>query len=128
MILSNSGGALAKMLTPFRLRLGGRIGNGNQYMSWVAIDDATGAIYHALVNESLKGPTNVTSPCPVTNNEFTKILGRVLKRPTIMPMPAFAAKLAFGQMADELLLSSTRAEPKKLKGQRCLPLLEAVSY
>ncbi len=113
-VLSQSGGALAKMLTPFRLGMGGRVGSGKQYMSWVAIDDVAGAIYHSLVNDSLIGPVNVTAPNPVTNREFTNILGRLLKRPTVMPMPAFAAKLAFGEMADELLLSSARVEPKKL--------------
>ena len=114
MVLSNAGGALAKMLTPFKMGMGGKIGSGKQYMSWVAIDDVTGAIYHALITDSLKGPVNVTSPNPVTNREFTKTLGRVLKRPTIMPMPAFAAGLAFGEMANELLLASTRAVPEKL--------------
>ena len=114
MVLSNAGGALAKMLTPFKMGMGGKIGSGKQYMSWVAIDDVTGAIYHALITDSLKGPVNVTSPNPVTNKEFTKTLGRVLKRPTIMPMPAFGARLAFGEMANDLLLASTRVEPKKL--------------
>jgi uncharacterized protein (TIGR01777 family) len=94
--------------------VGGKIGSGKQYMSWVAIDDVTGAICHALFTESLKGPVNVASPNPVTNREFTKTLGRVLNRPTVMPMPAFAARLAFGEMANELLLASTRVEPKKL--------------
>ncbi|MFQ5962916.1 MAG: TIGR01777 family oxidoreductase [Candidatus Scalinduaceae bacterium] len=114
MVLSNAGGALAKMLTPFKMGMGGKIGSGKQYMSWVAIDDVTGAIYHALTTDSLNGPVNVTSPNPVTNKEFTKTLGRVLNRPTVMPMPAFAARLAFGEMANELLLASTRVEPKKL--------------
>ncbi|ODS30722.1 MAG: Epimerase family protein [Candidatus Scalindua rubra] len=114
MVLSNAGGALAKMLTPFKMGMGGKIGSGKQYMSWVAIDDVTRAIYHALITDSLKGPVNVTSPNPVTNKEFTKTLGRVLKRPTIMPMPAIGARLAFGEMANELLLASTRVEPKKL--------------
>ncbi len=114
MVLSNAGGALAKMLTPFKMGMGGKISSGKQYMSWVAIDDVTGAIYHALITDSLKGPVNVTSPNPITNREFTKTLGRVLKRPTIMPMPAIGARLAFGEMANELLLASTRVEPKKL--------------
>lgn len=114
MVLSNAGGTLAKMLTPFKMGIGGKIGSGKQYMSWVAIDDVTGAIYHALITDSLHGPVNVTSPNPVTNKEFTKTLGRVLKRPTIMPMPAFGARLAFGEMANDLLLASTRVEPKKL--------------
>ncbi len=114
MVLSNAGGALAKMLTPFKLGMGGKISSGKQYMSWVAIDDVTGAIHHALITDSLRGPVNVTSPNPVTNREFTKTLGRVLKRPTIMPMPAFGARFAFGEMANDLLLASTRVEPKKL--------------
>ncbi len=113
-VLSKRGGALAKMLTPFKMGMGGKIGSGKQYMSWVAIDDVTGAIYHALTMDSLKGPVNVTAPNPATNKEFTKTLGRVLKRPTVMPMPAFAARLAFGEMANDLLLASTRVAPKKL--------------
>jgi hypothetical protein len=113
-VLSKEGGALAKMLTPFKMGMGGKIGSGKQYMSWVAIDDVTGAIYHALTTDSLKGPVNVTAPNPVTNKEFTKTLGRVLKRPTVMPMPAFGARLAFGEMANDLLLASTRVAPKKL--------------
>jgi uncharacterized protein len=113
-VLSKEGGALAKMLTPFKMGMGGKIGNGKQYMSWVAMDDVTGAIYHALTTGSLKGPVNVTAPNPVTNKEFTKTLGRMLRRPTVLPMPAFAAKLAFGEMANDLLLASTRVAPKKL--------------
>jgi hypothetical protein len=102
------------MLLPFKVGVGGVIGSGSQYMSWIAIDDLVGAIHHALVTESLNGPVNVVAPNPATNREFTKTLGRVLKRPTIFPMPAFAARLAFGEMADELLLASTRVEPTKL--------------
>jgi len=113
-VLSAAGGALAKMLLPFKMGVGGVVGSGSQYMSWIAIDDLVGAIHHALVTESLNGPVNVVAPNPATNREFTKTLGRVLKRPTIFPMPAFAARLAFGEMADELLLASTRVEPAKL--------------
>ncbi len=113
-IFSAQGGALAKMLTPFRLGVGGRIGDGRQFMSWVALDDAVGAIHHALTTEALQGPVNVVAPHPVTNAEFTKTLGRVLGRPTLFPMPAFAARLAFGEMADELLLVSQRAKPARL--------------
>jgi uncharacterized protein (TIGR01777 family) len=113
-ILSANGGALAKMLLPFRLGLGGKIGNGRQWMSWVALDDAVGAIANALANSNLSGPLNVVAPQPVTNAEFTKTLGRVLSRPTIFPMPAFAARAALGQMADALLLASQRVEPAKL--------------
>lgn len=113
-VLSKNGGALAKMLTPFKMGMGGKVGSGTQYMSWVAIDDVTGAIYHTLITDSLKGPVNVTTPNPVTNKEFTNILGKVLNRPTIMPMPAFAARLAFGEMANDLLLASTKVAPKRL--------------
>ena len=113
-ILSASGGALAKMLLPFKMGVGGVVGSGSQYMSWIAIDDAVGAIQHALLTESLHGAVNVVAPTPVTNREFTKTLGRVLKRPTLFTMPAFAARLAFGEMADELLLASTRVESAKL--------------
>jgi len=113
-ILSASGGALAKMLLPFKMGVGGVVGSGSQYMSWITIDDAVGAIQHALLTESLHGAVNVVAPTPVTNREFTKTLGRVLKRPTLFPMPAFAARLAFGEMADELLLASARVEPAKL--------------
>jgi uncharacterized protein (TIGR01777 family) len=116
MILSREGGALAKMLPPFRCGLGGVLGNGRQYYSWIAIDDAVGVIQHTLVNERLSGALNVVSPLPVTNREFTKTLGQVLSRPTILSVPAFAVRIAFGEMADETLLASTRAEPVKLLG------------
>ncbi len=114
-ILSAQGGALAKMLFPFRMGLGGVIGSGKQYMSWISIDDAVGAITHVMNTESVRGPVNVTAPAPVTNLEFTKTLGKVLRRPTIFPMPAFAARLAFGEMADELLLAGAKVESAKLK-------------
>ncbi len=113
-VLSKDGGALAKMLTPFKIGMGGKIGSGTQHMSWVAMDDVTGAIHHALVTDSLSGAINVTAPNPVTNREFTNTLGRVLNRPTLMPMPAFAARLAFGEMANDLLLASTKVAPKRL--------------
>jgi hypothetical protein len=113
-ILSTGGGALAKMLTPFKMGVGGIIGSGRQYMSCISIDDCVGAIVHALNTNSLSGPVNVVGPAPVTNRVFTKTLGKILERPTIFPMPAFAARLAFGEMADELLLGSQRVEPKKL--------------
>ena len=113
-ILSPAGGALAKMLMPFRLGLGGRLGSGRQYMSWVAIDDAVESIYHALTKHDLAGAVNVVAPEAVTNAEFTKTLGRVLRRPTIFPVPAIAARAAFGQMADEALLASTRVKPARL--------------
>ena len=113
-VLSKDGGALAKMMTPFKIGMGGKIGSGTQYMSWVAMDDVTGAIYHTLTTDSLKGPVNVTAPNPVTNKEFTNTLGEVLKRPAVVPIPAFAAKLAFGEMANDLLLASTKVAPKRL--------------
>ena len=114
-VLSPKGGALRKMLLPFRLGAGGVVGPGTQQMSWVSIDDAIGAIHHALAQPSLAGAVNVTAPNPVSNREFTKTLGRVLGRPTILPMPAFAARLAFGEMADELLLTGQRVLPAKLR-------------
>ncbi|MCB9920615.1 MAG: TIGR01777 family protein [Planctomycetaceae bacterium] len=113
-ILSPKDGALAKMLLPFSLGGGGRVGSGKQYWSWISIDDAAGAIHHALMTDSLSGPVNAVSPNPVTNAEFTKSLGRVLRRPTVVPMPAFAARLALGEMADALLLASTRVLPTEL--------------
>ena len=113
-VISPQGGALRKMLTPFKLGLGGPVGNGRQYMSWISIDDAIGSIHHALMTDSLEGPVNAVAPGAVTNREFTKTLGRVLRRPTIFPMPAFAAKIAFGEMANDLLLSSTRVVPTRL--------------
>ena len=113
-VLSDKGGALAQTLTPFKLGIGGRIGSGQQYMSWLTLDDATGAIEHALTDESLTGPVNVVAPQPVTNEEFTKTIGRVLGRPTLLPVPAFALRFALGEMADALLLSSARVEPARL--------------
>jgi uncharacterized protein (TIGR01777 family) len=114
MVLSPAGGALAKMLLPFKMGVGGIIGSGQQYMSWIALDDVVGAIQHAIVTEALHGPVNVVAPNPVTNATFTKTLGRVLGRPTVLPLPAFAARVAFGEMADALLLASTRVEPARL--------------
>jgi uncharacterized protein (TIGR01777 family) len=114
MILSPVGGALAKMLTPFRLGIGGVVGTGQQYMSWIALDDVLGVIQHALSTETLHGPVNVVAPQAVTNQEFTTALGTVLRRPTRLPLPAFAARLVFGEMADALLLASTRVAPVRL--------------
>lgn len=113
-VLSPREGALKKMLLPFKLGLGGKIASGQQYWSWVSIDDAAGAIYHALMTPGLSGPVNGVAPNTVTNLDFTKTLGRVLGRPTIFPMPAFAARLALGEMADDLLIGSTRVTPKRL--------------
>jgi uncharacterized protein (TIGR01777 family) len=114
-VLSAEGGALEKMLKPFKLGLGGRVGSGQQYMSWITLDDLVGVIKRALTDESMRGPINAVAPKPVTNEEFTKALGRVLGRPTFLPIPAFAARLAFGEMADALLLSGARVEPARLK-------------
>lgn len=114
-VLSAEGGALARMLLPFKLGGGGILGNGKQWVSWIALDDVVGALRHCLTTDGISGPVNGVTPHAVTNYEFTKTLGKVLRRPTIMPMPAFAARLAFGQMADELLLSSARIEPKVLQ-------------
>ena len=102
------------MLLPFKLGLGGVVGSGQQYMSWIALDDLIGVIVHALTMESLRGPVNCAAPNPVTNHEFTKTLGRVLNRPTFLSVPAFALRLILGEMADDLLLSGARLEPKRL--------------
>lgn len=114
-VLTPAGGALAQMLLPFKMCVGGVIGPGRQYMSWIALDDVLAAIRHALQTETLDGPVNAVAPQPVTNAEFTSTLGRVLRRPTVMPLPAFFARLAFGEMADALLLSSTRVQPARLE-------------
>ncbi|MGB0715896.1 MAG: TIGR01777 family oxidoreductase [Phycisphaerae bacterium] len=113
MVVARDGGALAKMLTPFKMGAGGILGSGKQYMSWIEVDDLVRLIEYTITEESLDGPVNAVAPKPITNFEFTKALGRVLGRPTIFPMPAFAARLAFGEMADELLLSSARVFPKR---------------
>ncbi len=114
-VLSADGGALAKMLFPFKMGAGGVIGSGDQYMSWITLSDLVRIVNHALNAESLQGPVNAVSPAPVTNREFTRTLGSALSRPTLFPMPAFAARLAFGEMADALLLSSTRVLPARLQ-------------
>ncbi|GAA4442576.1 TIGR01777 family oxidoreductase [Bremerella cremea] len=114
-VLSPKGGALKQMLTPFKLGVGGKIGNGKQWWSWISLDDVIGALHHIMMNETIHGPVNLTAPKAMTNLEFTKVLGSVLSRPTFLPVPAFAAKLALGEMADEMLLSSCRMEPKVLE-------------
>lgn len=114
-VLSKDGGALATMLTPFKFGVGGVVGSGKQWMSWISLDDVVGIINFALENENLRGAVNVVAPNPVTNEEFTKTLGEVLYRPTFLPLPAFAVNLVFGEMGDALLLDSTRVEPKRLK-------------
>lgn len=115
MILDSDGGALAKMLTPFRMGIGGKVGEGTQWMSWIALDDVIAALRFLIGDESISGPVNIVAPNPVTNAEFTRTLGRTLSRPTILPMPAFGARLVFGEMADALLLSSQKVEPSVLE-------------
>ncbi len=112
-VLSPDGGALEKMLTPFKLGVGGVVGSGKQWMSWIAIEDLVGLIVFALENDSVDGPLNATAPNPVTNETFTKTLGRVLHRPTFIPVPEFAIKLLFGEMGETLLLQGNRVIPKK---------------
>lgn len=114
MVLSGSGGALSAMLPTFKSGVGGKIGDGGQFVSWIAIDDLVQAISHAIATESLSGPVNAVSPNPLRNKEMTKALGRVLGRPTFMSMPASAVRLMFGEMADALLLASQRVQPKRL--------------
>jgi uncharacterized protein (TIGR01777 family) len=118
LVLSKNGGALPRMLLPFKLGIGGRIGSGNQYWSWISLGDLCAAIQHCLQATALHGAVNLVSPSPVTNIEFTKTLGRVLCRPTIFPLPALAARLALGEMSDPLLLASARVEPAKLQASR----------
>ncbi len=113
-VLSGAGGGLSPMLPLFKLGLGGRIGNGRQYMSWVAIDDVVGAVRHALTTDSLQGPVNVVAPSPVTNAEFTEVLGQVLRRPTLLALPEFAVRFVLGEMATNLLLVSARVQPSRL--------------
>lgn len=114
-VLSKDGGALAQMLTPFKFGLGGVIGSGKQWMSWISLED-TVAIYNAAIeNENLRGAINTVAPNAVTNEEFTKTLGEVVSRPTFLPLPEFAVNLVFGEMGDALLLDSTHVVPKRLE-------------
>jgi len=114
-ILDEKGGALERMLTPFRMGVGGKVGNGKQWMSWIALEDVINALRFLIDEPGSEGPVNFTAPRPVTNADFTEALGSVLSRPTLFSVPAFAARLAFGEMADELLLSSAKVEPERLK-------------
>lgn len=114
LVLSARGGALERMLTPFKLGLGGKVGSGQQWTPWIHVDDIVGAIHHALHAESMSGPVNLAAPNPVRNEEFTRMLASVLRRPAIFAVPAFAVRLAFGQMGEELLLGSERVQPSKL--------------
>jgi uncharacterized protein (TIGR01777 family) len=120
-ILDSHGGALAKMLTPFRMGIGGRVGDGRQWMSWIALEDVVNGLKFLMRDRAVSGPVNFVAPHPVTNSEFTKSLGHVLSRPTIFPVPAFGARLAFGEMADALLLSSQRVEPAVLTNRGFAP-------
>lgn len=113
-VLARNGGALKKMLPVFRLGLGGRLGSGRQYMSWIALEDVIAAILFVMRQETLSGPVNAASPHPVTNAEFTRVLGRVLHRPAVLPVPAFALKLLFGEMAEQTVLAGARVVPRKL--------------
>jgi uncharacterized protein (TIGR01777 family) len=113
-ILTARGGALPRLLTLFRLGLGGQIGNGRQWMSWVSLEDVIAAIEFAIAEPHLSGAFNTTSPHPVTNAEFTRILGRILRRPTLLRVPSLALRSALGEMAQETLLASTRAIPERL--------------
>jgi uncharacterized protein (TIGR01777 family) len=110
-VLGKGGGALAKMLTPFRLGVGGRLGSGRQWMPWVHVDDVAGIFLHAAANESVFGPINATAPLPATNSEFTKALARALHRPAIFPMPAFMLKLIVGEFG-EIILASQKVMPR----------------
>ena len=114
-VLSANGGALTKMLLPFKLGLGGRVGSGDQYWSWITLDDLVASIRHVIDTETISGPVNAVAPAPSTNLEFTKSLGKALRRPTIFPMPAFVARLMLGQMADELLLGGARIRASVLE-------------
>jgi uncharacterized protein (TIGR01777 family) len=113
-ILDPKGGALAKMLPPFRMGVGGRIGDGKQWMSWISLEDVVAGLKFVLTNDALRGPVNFVAPNPVTNAEFTKTLGKTLSRPTIFPIPAFGVRLMFGEMGEALLLGGQRVEPAKL--------------
>jgi hypothetical protein len=113
-VLSREGGALARMLPPFRLGLGGILGSGRQWMSWISIHELPGIIEHLLHHEELSGPVNLTVPHPVTNRQFTKLLSRVLRRPAFVPVPSLLLKFFFGEMAAELLLASARVQPDRL--------------
>lgn len=115
-VMAREGGALHKMVTPLKWGAGGIIGSGQQYVSWVALDDVAGIVQHALATEALEGPVNAVAPNPVTNHELTKTLGRVLKRPTLFPMPKPMVQAMFGEMGDALLLSSTRVASTRLEG------------
>ena len=112
LVLSPAGGALPVMLTAFKSGLAGRVGNGRQYVPWIDLDDCVGIFYHALMNETARGIWNGTAPNPVTNATFTDVLGRILRRPTVVPVPSLAVRAMLGEMGDELLLQGQRARPE----------------
>lgn len=113
-VLSRHGGALHRMLPPFRLGLGGRIGSGRQWLSWIALDDLVALLLHVIADDGIVGAYNATAPRPVTNAEFAQTLARALRRPAVLPLPALAVRCLFGEMGDALLLSSTRVVPQRL--------------
>lgn len=113
-VLSPKGGALGSMLTPFKLGVGGKIGSGKQWMSWIDVQDMAGGILHVVNNDALSGPVNMVAPTPVTNAEFTKTLASVLHRPAIFPVPSFVVKTLFGEMGETILLGSQRVQPSQL--------------
>jgi len=113
-VLSRQGGALSRMLLPFRLGLGGKLGHGRQFMSWIALDDLVGIVLHALADERLSGAVNAVAPNPVRNAEFSRTLGAVLGRPAVLPVPSFALSWLLGEMGRELLLAGARIEPRRL--------------
>jgi uncharacterized protein len=131
-VLTKDGGALEKMLTPFKFGVGGTVGSGEQFMSWIALDDLIRIFHFALENENLNGAVNAVAPNPVTNKVFTDTLGRVLNRPTIIPVPAFGIKLLFGEMGETLLLQGARVLPEKLENAgfefKFAELEEALKY
>lgn len=114
-VLSKDGGALGTMLLPFKMGVGGVVGSGKQWMSWISLEDQIRAMLFVLENETIRGAVNLTSPNPVTNEQFTKTLGEVLYRPTFLPLPEFAVGMIFGEMGDALLLDSTKVQPKRLE-------------
>jgi uncharacterized protein (TIGR01777 family) len=114
-ILARDGGALPKMMLPFKIGVGGKLGSGQQWMSWVTLEDVVGILRLAIENGSIRGAVNIVSPQPLQNAEFTKVLAKAMHRPALFPAPAFALRLALGEMADALLLSSQRVVPQVLE-------------
>ncbi len=116
-VISPEGGALGKMLRPFKMGLGGPIGDGTQWMSWIHIDDVAGAVRHCIEDDAFRGPVNATAPMPVTNREFAKTLGRVLHRPAVVPLPAFMVRMMFGEMGDSILIGGQKVLPARLEAE-----------